>query len=130
MVGLSLLTLFIYLALLLRYLLLSYTKIQELCIIVIPCLFLYSRYPEGYEIWYVSTILGFILIVFFAVMSKWMTFDKLMKISELREGSKGHIARMFCNSWDWSINNQYESSEMRRVNERELKLTIDEEKIK
>ena len=37
---------------------------------------------------------------------------------------------MFFNMWDWQINNNYETSQLKRAIQMELKLNMDEVKIK
>lgn len=131
MVGLSILTALIFLTMLVRFMLLQYSQIATLCSYVIPCIMLYSRFPGyEYQIYYVLTLIAFLIIMFISIMGKWMNFDKLMKIDELKNTRKNNVAQMYFNLWDWSINNSHEAFEMRSIYQRELKLQIDEEKIR
>ena len=88
---------------------------SDLCIIVIPCVILYSRINSDYGLYYISTFLGFLLIIFISVMYKWMSFDQIMKKDDLKEINKNNLSKMFFNAWDWTIHTNYELNETRRV---------------
>ena len=59
-----------------------------------------------------------------------MKFDKMMKRASLFESNKTTMSKIVFNLWDWSIDEKHELLEMRKVYARELKLNLDEEKIK
>lgn len=102
-----------------------------LCSTYIPCFLLYSKMPNNYELYYISTLIGFILIVYLCLIYKWLNFDQKMRWEEVNGDDKSlKVSKILLNGWDWSIDTQHEMTEMRKVIARETKLTVDEERIK
>ncbi|CDW85244.1 UNKNOWN [Stylonychia lemnae] len=130
LVGLAILKFFIFLAMQGYYFYLNWDIRTDLCIKVIPCMMLYSRYPNGYELFYLFTLIGFLLLVFIFNMRTWMKFDIMMKWDKLNGDQDFVVSKMFFNSWDWSVDNMIERDEQKKVKQRELKLTVYEERIK
>lgn len=106
------------------------TDLDKICASYFPCVILYSRFTNGNERYYVCTILGFMIVVFAGIMEKWIAFNKMMKKAELKEIHKNNHSRMLFNIWDWSIDKKFDMLEMRRTYTREIRLTLDEDKIK
>jgi len=133
-VGLSFLTFLIFGTMLGYYMYLLWDDIitdMSLCSTYIPCFTLFSRFPDGYELYYLCTIIGFILVGFFCIIYKWLTFDQKMRWEEVSgENKQFAVSKLFFNSWDWSIDTSHEMQELRKVVARETKLTIDEERIR
>jgi len=71
-------------------------------------------------------ILGLNISVF-----KWVAFDILRKKRELYEDKKKKFSKIFLNCWDWkTANNNYEAQELSTALRMELKVNLDEERIK
>jgi len=111
-VGLSLLNLIIFGTLLGFYLYLEWDIKTDICATYIPCFLLYSRFPSGYTLYYLFTIIGFILIIFFTIIYMWLKFDKKMHWEEVNGDNSMVVSKIFFNSWDWSIDTQHEMQEM------------------
>lgn len=129
-VAISILTFMIFLTMQVIYIYNSWGNRNSLCINFIPCMILYSRFPNGKELYYLFTIIGFILIVFICNMYKWMVFHKLMKWDEIHGDHEKPLSKLFFNAWDWSIDTRPEYIEKQKATVRQLQLTQDEAKIK
>jgi hypothetical protein len=71
-------------------------------------------------------ILGLVISI-----SKWVGFDLLRKKRELYEDKKKRFSRLVLNCWDWkAANNGYESRELKTALRMEVKVNLDEERIR
>jgi hypothetical protein len=62
---------------------------------------------------------------------KWVSFDVLRKKRELYEDKKMKFSKIFLNCWDWkTANNNYEARELATAMRMELKVNLDEERIR
>eukprot|EP00347_Sterkiella_histriomuscorum_P016287 403353765 len=130
LVGLAILTFLIFLTMQIVYLYYLWDTRTSFCVRIIPCMLLFSRYPNGKELYYIFTLIAFILFVFVCNMYKWMNFDKKMRWDDLNGDKEKVISKIFFNAWDWSTDTQSELLELKTAKLREVKLTVEEEKIK
>lgn len=108
------------------YLLTTYSDYQDLCVIVIPCILLYSRLPSTASIYHSFTIVGFLIITLSLIFYKWMQFDKKVTISELYDDQKLPFSKGFFNAWDWSINKKHRCLNELKQTARSTKLNVEE----
>eukprot|EP00347_Sterkiella_histriomuscorum_P009525 403340873 len=108
----------------------DFTSFCSTGIFKMPCFTFYSRFHTDDEFYYSLTLELFIIIGIFMSLYKWVQFDLLKKERSLYEDQKKKFSKIFFNMWDWSTNNSYESYQLKNALRMEIKLNIDEDKIK
>ena len=80
---------------------------------------------------YSLTLLLFMTLGLLISISKWIGFDLLRKKRELYEDKKNRFSKLLFNCWDWkTANNDYEASELKIAFKTEIKVNLDEERIR
>lgn len=98
--------------------------------IPLPCIIYYSRFPEGIAFLYSLTMCLFMVIGCNLCLYEWVNFDLYKKERELYEDKKVKFAKMIFNSWDWTITKNYESRQLQSILANDVKLNIEEDKVK
>ena len=63
-------------------------------------------------------------------MYEWVQFDLLKKENQLNEDKHIKYSKMLLNPWDWTMDTSFDSKQLKKVVLNEVKLNMDEEKIK
>lgn len=112
------------------YLKYSYT---EMCpgMFSMPCFLYYSRFDSSGDIFYSATLILFAVLSLIISISEWVKFDIFRKKKELYEDKKKKYSKMFLNAWDWrNAHTGFEGAQQAAAIRVELKVTLDEERIK
>jgi hypothetical protein len=97
----------------------------------VPCFLLYSRFDPDNDQFYALSLMLFMIFGLTISVYKWVSFDVLRKKRELYEDKKMKFSKIFLNCWDWkTANNNYEARELATATRMELKVNLDEERIR
>lgn len=97
----------------------------------VPCFLLYSRFDQINDQYYALSLILFMVLGLNISINKWVAFDVLRKKRELYEDKQKKFSKIFLNCWDWkTANNNYEAHELATSLRMELKVNLDEERIK
>jgi hypothetical protein len=106
---------------------------SELCagLFPTPCFLYYSRFDASSDQYYALTLILFMILGIVISVYKWVEFDLVRKKRELYDDKKKKFSRLFFNSLDWSTPvNNYEGRQMASSIRLEIKINLDEERIK
>ena len=63
-------------------------------------------------------------------LQKWASFDLMKRKMNLYDDHRKKFSKLYFNTWDWHINNNYESRQLQNAIATEMKIIMDEDRIK
>jgi hypothetical protein len=74
-----------------------------------PCFLFYSHFHSDIAILYTGTLIGFIIFGIISTLYEWVQFDLQKKEQDLYEDRRKKFSKLFFDSWNWQMDNGFES---------------------
>ena len=79
---------------------------------------------------YSATLIAFIIFGIISTLYEWVQFDLQKKEQDLYEDTRKKFSKMFFDCWNWQMENKHEAHQLKQIVRNEIKLNLDEDKIR